>query len=81
MVIYIYLLHKMAVDAVEIAQYYTSMCNVVDNIKAGKPESMQDNEWIVHRERNVAWWQSMVDTQNHWSEEEMAVVNNFLALE
>ena len=71
----------MAVDAVEIAQYYTSMCNVVDNMNAGKPESMGDAEWVVHRERCVAWLQSMVDTQNHWSDEEMTVVNNFLALE
>ena len=71
----------MAVDAAEIAQYYTSMCNMVDSLKEGKPESMQDNEWVVHRERNVVWLQSMVDNQNHWSEEEMEVVNNFLALE
>ena len=71
----------MAVDAVEIAQYYTSMCNVVDNIKAGKPESMGDNEWVVHREINVAWLQSMVDTQDYWSDEDMEIVTNFLALE
>ena len=71
----------MAVDAVEIAQYYTSMCNVVDKLNAGKSESMGDAEWVVHRERCVAWLQSMVDTQDYWSEEEMAVVNNFLALE
>ena len=71
----------MAVDAAEIAQYYTLMCNMVDSLKEGKPESMQDNEWVIHRERNVAWLQSMVDNQNHWSEEEMEVVNNFLALE
>ena len=69
------------VDAVEIAQYYTSMCNMVDSLNAGKPESMGDNEWVVHREINVAWLQSMVNTQNHWSEEEMEIVTNFLALE
>ena len=71
----------MAVDAAEIAQYYTSMCNVVDNIKAGKPESMGDNEWIVHREMCVAWLQSMVDNQDYWSDEDMEIVTNFLALE
>ena len=71
----------MAVDAVEIAQYYTSMCNVVDNIKAGKPESMGDNEWIVHREMCVAWLQSMVDNQDYWSDEDKEKVTNFLALE
>ena len=71
----------MAADAAEIAQHYTSMCNMVDSLKEGKPESMQDNEWVVHRERNVVWLQSMVDNQNHWSDEEMAVVVNFLASE
>ena len=71
----------MAVDAAEIAQYYTSMCNVVDNIQAGKPESMGDNEWVGHRERNVAWLQSMVDNQDYWSDEDMEIVTNFLALE
>jgi len=71
----------MAVDAAEIAQHYTSMCNVVDNLNTGKPEDVGDAEWVVHRERCVAWLQSMVDTQNHWSDEEMVVVNNFLALE
>ena len=71
----------MAVDAAEIARYYTSMCNVVDNLETGKPESMGDNEWVVHREISVAWLQSMVDNQNYWSDEDMAVVNNFLALE
>ena len=65
----------------EIAQYYTSMCNLVDSLKEGKPESMGDNEWVVHREVNVAWLQSMVDRQDYWSDEEMAVVVNFLASE
>ena len=71
----------MAVDAAEIAQYYTSMCHVVDNMNAGKPESMGDAEWVVHRERCVAWLQSMVDTQDYWSDEDMEIVTNFLALE
>ena len=71
----------MAVDAAEIARYYTSMCNVVDNLETGKPESMGDNEWVVHRERNVALLQSMGDTQDYWSDEDMEIVTNFLALE
>jgi len=68
------------VDAVEIAQYYTSLCNLVDMINAGKPESMEDAEWEQHRTLNIEWLQGVV-AKDFWTNEDMTAVNTLLASE
>ena len=62
----------------QIAKNYTAMGHSVDLLNAGKPESMEDDEWTETVSRNVKHLQIMV-AKDYWTDENMTAVNAAIA--
>jgi hypothetical protein len=62
----------------EIAAHYTAMGHSVDLLNAGKPDSMEADEWTATKARNVEHLELMV-AKDYWTDEDMAAVNKAIA--
>ena len=62
----------------QIAANYTAMGHSVDLLNAGKPESMEDDEWTDTVSRNVEHLKLM-KAKDYWTSEDMTAVDKAIA--
>jgi len=62
----------------EIARHYSAALDSVALIEAGKPESMDDEEWADCLERNVAHLNLMLE-KDFWTTEDLTPIQNAVA--
>lgn len=62
----------------EIARHYSAALDSVALIEAGKPESMDDEEWADCLERNVAHLNLMLE-KDFWTTEDLTPIQNAIA--
>ena len=68
----------MELTAEEIAQNYTAMGHSVDQLNAGKPDDMENDDWKDTVARNVEHLEIMV-AKDYWGSEDMTAAKKAIA--